>query len=169
MAGSLGDLQRLLTEAAEKIPKQATTIIGVEGKNFINKNFQDQGFTDTSLKKWAERKTTDRNGRDLTRYRTNRKGNAGDLTKFGRENQGRAILTGHNTGGDKLRNSFRHLTINAGTDNIAVKFFTYKDYAAYHNEGREHIPQRQFIGKSAYLEDKISQKLRRTLDQLFSK
>ncbi len=162
MAGSLGDLQNLLNQAAEKIPDKALRIIEVEGKNFITKNFQDQGFTDTSFKKWDERKTTDRKGRDLTRYRTNRKGNAGDLTKFGRENQGRAILTGHNTGGDKLRNSFH-----TRREKLQVIFTTYKEYGEFHNEGGEHLPKRQFIGKSAYLDGKIADKIKRTLDQLF--
>ncbi len=164
---NLQELQDLLNKAVTEIPKKAAAIIGVEGKNFINKNFQDQGFTDTSLKKWDPRKTTDRKGRDITRYRTDRVGSKGDFTQFGRQNEGRAILTGHETGGDKLRNSWRYTTINAQNENIAVKFFTYKNYASYHNEGTDDLPKRQFIGKSAYLDGKIQGKLKRTLDQLF--
>ena len=159
---TLQDLQALLNRAATEIPAQAMSIIEVEGLNFINKNFRDQGFNDTGLEKWKERKTTDRKGRDLTRYRTNRVGNVGDLTKFGRENQGRAILTGHNTGGDKLRNSFK-----ARREHLKVIFYTYKDYAQYHNEGTEDLPKRQFMAKSAYLDQKIHDKIKRTLDQLF--
>lgn len=158
----LQDLQRILMHAATQIPDQALRIIEVEGKNFISKNFQDQGFNDSGLEKWKERKTTDRKGRDITRYRTNRRGNQGDLTKFGRENQGRAILTGHNTGGDKLRNSFR-----TRRERLSVIFTTYKPYAEFHNEGTADLPQRQFMGKSAYLDRKIKDKIKRTLDQLF--
>lgn len=162
MAGSLQDLQNLLNRAADLIPDQATRIIEVEGLNFIRKNFQDQGFNDNGLSKWQERKTTDTKGRDKTRYRTNRRGQQGELTKFGQKEIGRAILTGHQTGGDKLRNSFR-----ARREHLKVIFYTYKDYAEYHNEGAPDLPKRQFMGKSAYLDRKIEDKIKRTLDQLF--
>ncbi|MEC3875948.1 phage virion morphogenesis protein [Chryseobacterium salviniae] len=162
MAGNLDDLRNLMLAAAVKIPDQALRIIEVEGKNFINKNFRDQGFTDGSLKKWQERKTTDSNGRDKMRYRTNRRGSVGELTRFGQKEIGRAILTGHNTGGNKLRNSFH-----TRREKLAVVFYTYKDYAGYHNEGDGNIPKRQFMGKSAYLDRKIQDKIKRTLDQLF--
>ena len=157
----LKDLQDLLNKAAEEIPEQALKIIEVEGLNFIQKNFQDEGFNDSTLNSWKERKTTDRQGRDLTRYRTNRHGKMGALTKFGQKEIGRAILTGHNTGGDKLRNSFR-----ARREKLRVIFYTYKGYAAYHNEGTQDLPQRQFIGKSAYFEERIKDKLTKTLAQL---
>ncbi|BFO64111.1 phage morphogenesis protein [Chryseobacterium sp. KCF3-3] len=161
MAGSLRDLQRLFDIAAEKIPDQAMRIIEVEGKNFIKKNFQDQGFNDSGLDKWKERKTTDTKGRDKMRYRTNRRGSQGELTKFGQKEVGRAILTGHNTGGDKLRNSFR-----TRRERLKVIFYTYKEYAEYHNQGTDDLPKRQFMGKSAYLERQIFNKLKRTLDNL---
>ena len=161
MAGSLRDLQRLLDMAAEKIPDQAMRIIEVEGKNFIKKNFQDQGFNDSGLEKWKERKTTDSKGRDKMRYRTNRRGSQGELTRFGQKEVGRAILTGHDTGGDKLRNSFR-----TRRERLKVIFYTYKEYAEYHNQGTEDLPKRQFMGKSAYLERQIFNKLKRTLDNL---
>ena len=120
---TLKELQKLLDKAAEEIPEQTMKIVEVVGLNFIKKNFQDEGFNDNGLTKWAERKTTDREGRDLTRHkRTTKRGSAGSLTKFGRENIGRAILTGHNTGGDKLRNSFK-----ARREKLKVFFYTYKD------------------------------------------
>lgn len=159
---TLKDLQKLLNKAIEEIPEQAMKIVEVEGLNFIKKNFQDEGFNDNGLEKWKPRKTTDRQGRDLTRYRTNRRGTQGSLTQFGKREQGRAILTGHNTGGDKLRNSFK-----ARRDKLQVIFYTYKDYAEYHNEGSDTLPKRQFIGKSTYLEGKIEQKLKKTLDKIF--
>lgn len=159
---SLEDLQRLLDKAAEEIPEQALQIIEVEGLNFIKKNFQDQGFNDNGVEKWKPRKTTDRQGRDLTRYRTNRRGAQGSLTRFGQKDLGRAILVGHNTGGDKLANSFK-----ARREKLKVIFYTYKDYAERHNEGLDGMPKRQFIGKSAYLEKRIEQKLKTVLDKIF--
>ena len=52
----LKDLQDLLNKAAEEIPEQALKIIEVEGLNFIQKNFQDEGFNDSTLNSWKERK-----------------------------------------------------------------------------------------------------------------
>lgn len=158
----LKDLQRKLDEAAKRIPDLALSVFEVEGMNFIKKNFSDQGFNDPGTTKWKPRKTTDRKGRDLTRYRTNRVGTPGELSKFGREEKGRAILVGHNTGGDKLINSFR-----SRREKLAVVFFTYKHYAKYHNEGTATLPKRQFMGKSNYLDDRITKKITKELDKLF--
>src|SRR5690606_23111893 len=107
----------------------------------------DQGFNDNGLEKWKPRKTTDKKGRDLTRYRTSRHGVPGALTKFGlKEAKDRAILVGHNTGGNKLKNSFR-----AKRSKQRVTLYTYKKYAKRHNEGTDGMPVRRFIWKSKYL------------------
>ncbi len=161
MAGSLNDLQNMLNKAAKEIPDKSLRIIGVEGIKFIKKNFRDQGFNDTGIKKWEKRKTTDKNGRDLTRYTRGR--NAGGVTRFGQRNAERAILVGHNTGGDKLINSFKYNVIKASNQ---VHFNTSKKYAARHNEGLDGMTQRQFMGKSKYLDTQISQKIKKELDKL---
>lgn len=152
----LQDLQNKINGFANNLKSDLTDIIEVEGTNFIKKNFQDEGFNDTGLEKWEQRKTTDSRGRDNTRYRTNRVGRAGSLNKYGRMIQDRPILTGHATGGDKLRNSFR-----ARKQGNAVVFFTYKRYAQRHNEGLKRMPKRQFMGKSKYLDRKITDKFGR--------
>lgn len=162
MAGNFNDLQRLLIRASKEIPDKALRIMGVEGKRFIDKNFRDQGFTDTSTTKWKDRKTVDKKGRDITRYRTNRVGQSGSLNRFGSKNEGRAILVGFATGGDKLKNSFRY-SVSQGSSRVI--FRTYKPYAKRHNEGIEGMPKRQFIGKSAYLNQQISDKIKRELDK----
>lgn len=138
------------------------SIVATEGLNFIKQNFKDEGFNDNGLKKWASRKTVDKRGRNNTRYRTNRVGRAGELNQHGRRNQGRAILTGHATGGNKLRNSHR-----ATESPTVVKFITSKEYAEAHNEGNKFLPKRPFIGKSAYLERKIEAKIHKTLLKIF--
>lgn len=161
MAGSLNDLQNLLNKAAKEIPDKSLRIIGVEGIKFIKKNFRDQGFNDTGIKKWEKRKTTDKNGRDLTRYSRGR--NAGNITRFGLRNADRAILVGHDTGGDKLINSFKSNIIKASNQ---VHFSSHKKYAARHNEGLDGMKKRQFMGKSRYLDGQISQKIKKELDKL---
>jgi phage gpG-like protein len=162
MAGSLKDLQKLLWKASKEIPDKALRIIGTEGKKFITKNFRDQSFTDSTTKKWEARKTKDNQDRDITRYRTNRVGRAGSLNRYGSKNADRAILVGFNTGGDKLKNSFKYSVSQANNN---VVFRTYKPYAARHNEGLDGMPKRQFIGKSAYLNRQIADKIKRELDQ----
>lgn len=158
----LNDLQKLLLKVAQEIPEKGLRIIGNEGKLFIQKNFQDEGFTDATTDKWEERKTEDSQGRDITRYRTNRVGRAGNLNRYGSKNKDRALLTGHATGGDKLRNSFKS-RINSSSKE--VRFYTAKKYASRHNEGLDGMPKRQFMGKSAYLDGKISDKLTKELDK----
>jgi phage gpG-like protein len=162
MAGNLKDLQRMLFRAAKEIPDKVLRVMGTEGTKFIAKNFRDQGFTDTGTKKWEQRQTVDKYGRDITRYRTNRVGRSGNLNRYGSKTADRAILVGFNTGGDKLKNSFRH-SISAA--NNTVVFRTYKPYAARHNEGLDGMPKRQFIGKSAYLNRQIFDKIKRELDK----
>ena len=156
MAG-LDDLQKLLNKATQTIPDKLPIIVEVEGLNFIKSNFRAQGFNDGTKKAWKD-------GRDLTRYKTNRVGTAGSLNRFGQKNQGRAILVGHDTGGDKLSNSFR-----ARRNRQRVVFYTYKSYAQRHNEGLDGMPQRQFMGKSATLENNIKKKLTKELDKVFNR
>lgn len=160
----LAQLQKLLDKAVKEIPNKSLRIIGVEGIKFINKNFRDEGFTDGSLVKWQERKTDDMFGRDITRYRTNRRGRAGSLNRYGSNNKDRAILTGFGTGSDKLRNSFRY-RISLGSS--SVTFYTYKEYAERHNQGLDGMPKRQFMGNSIYLNNQISKKINKELDKLF--
>lgn len=161
----LSQLQQLLEKAAKEMPDKALRVIGVEGKNFISKNFRDQGFTDTALDKWQERAAEDKQGRDITRYRTNRVGRSGALNRYGSKNADRGILVGHDTGGDKLMNSFKY-KVNLG--NKTVSFYTYKDYAQRHNEGLDGMPKRQFMEKSDYLNKQIEKKIIKELDKLFT-
>ncbi len=157
------DLQEKLNKLAHFIDKDATTILKVEGLKFIQKNFQDEGFNDGTLEKWKERKTTDKRGRDITRYRTSRRGKQGTLNRYGRKIKDRPILTGHNSGGNKLRHSFK-----ARTERRKVVFYTYKNYAKRHNEGLDGMPQRQFIGQSKTLDNNIKKELDRVIKSIMN-
>lgn len=160
----LNDLQKLLLRAAKEIPEKALTIIEVEGKNFIQMNFQNEGFTDSVLEKWQERKEVDDQGRDITRYRTNRRGKRGNLNKYGSGIKDRALLTGLGSGGNKLRNSIKSRVMRSSKQ---VVFYTGKEYADRHNEGLDGMPKRQFMGKSRYLDSQISKKITKELDKIF--
>ena len=85
----------------------------------------------------------------------------GSPNKYARSITGRALLTGHDTGGDKLRNSFRAIIKN----NNAVSFRSYKAYARRHNEGLDGMPKRRFIGKSRYLTNQIFKKVKKEYDK----
>ncbi len=159
MSQDIRNLQKLLHQAMRVMPEKLPRIVESEGLKFISKNFKEQGFTDTGLKKWKKRKT-----KGLTRYKTNRVGTKGNLNRFGSKDKDRAILVGHNTGGDKLKNSFK-----GRRSKSQVRFITYKAYAQRHNEGLDDMPQRQYMGKSAYLNKQIGKKLTKELNKLFKK
>lgn len=154
----LKDLQKLLDKASKEIPQKTLRIIGKEGKKNITKSFRDVGFTDGSTQKWEPRKTTDKTGRDLTRYRTDRKGKKGNLTKFGNQIKGRALLAG-------LRSSIQY-RISLGSKQVS--FHTYKKYAKRHNEGLDGMPKREFMGKSNFLNNQIKSKITIELNSIFN-
>ena len=156
------DIKRQAEELQEFLNNDLLDIIEVEGINHFEESFDNEGFTDDSLDKWKPRKTVDKKGRDITRYRTNKVGKAGNLNSYGRKNEGRTIITGHNTGGNKLRNSLKSSKISEG-----VEFSTDKEYAEVHNEGSDIMHKRQFIGASKALNDKILKKVDKTLDKIF--
>lgn len=162
MAKDISKLKHKLKEISHFVNTKGTVIIEVEGKKLIQQNFQDEGFNDGSLEAWKARATTDKRGRDITRYRSNRRGKIGGLTKYGRKNQGRPILTGHASGGNKLRHSFK-----TSRTNKQVRFYTHKNYAKRHNEGKDGMPKRQFMGESKTLTKNIERELTQQLDKLF--
>lgn len=156
------DLRKMAKEIAHLIDIDAPKILGVEGVRHVKENFQKEGFIDRSLTKWKPRQTRDRKGRDITRYRSNRVGRKGELNRYGRKNKGRAILTGHNSGGNKLRNSFRYRVRRR-----QAILYTYKPYAERHNEGKNGMPQRAFFGASRVRDKRVQKKIRRQLDAIF--
>lgn len=156
------DLMQTVNELEEFFDNDALDIIEVEGLNAIEESFENEGWTDTTLVKWKKRKLLDKQGKSKTRYRTNRVGKQGTLNKYGRQTKGRAVLTGHKTGADKLRYSYKANKINNG-----VEFSTDKDYAQVHNEGKDGMPVRKHIGESEVLDKKIKKKLDKQLDKIF--
>lgn len=164
MKGLEKDFLRKAKEVAEFLTGDGLTIIEVEKQNHIEEAFQNEGFTDTGLEKWEARKRFDTKGRDITKYRTNRVGRKGNKNAYGRKSEGRAILTGHGTGGDKLRYSYK-----ASKNGNKVTFTSDKQYAELHNEGNGELPKRQHIGESKQLNDKIDKKIKKHLDQILKK
>ncbi|MBB4117874.1 hypothetical protein GGR32_000146 [Mesonia hippocampi] len=156
-------IKRQALELEQFIKDDLLDIIEVEGLEHFEESFDNEGFTDEHLEKWKARKVEDKRGRDITRYRTNRVGRAGELNQYGRQNEGRAILTGHDSG-DKLRHSLKSRKISKG-----VEFSSDKEYAEVHNEGDDNHEQRQFIGHSKVLDAKIFRQVDKRLDNIFKK
>lgn len=121
----------------KEIQKKRATLpklIGNIAKNHFLKSFQDEGFTDRTLDPWKARKTRDRSDRrNPTKHRA-------ILMKRGHLK--RSIRVG----------SARWDRIEVGSYGIA--------YAARHNQGLAGMPKRQFIGRSAAMNEKIRAKIR---------
>ncbi|WP_372747097.1 phage morphogenesis protein [Lutibacter sp.] len=158
------DIARQTKELEEFLENDLLDIMEVEGLNHFEDSFEKQGWDDSGVKDWKARKTVDKRGRDITRYRTNKRGKLGDLNSYGRKNDGRAILTGHSTGGNKLKNSLKARQISGG-----IEFSSDKPYAQRHNEGLNGMPKRQFMGASKALDKKIKRKIDKQLNQIFKK
>lgn len=139
----------------------ALDVIEVEVLNSVEESFDNEGFTDSSLKKWKRRTTINKKGQNITRYRTNKVGRRGDLNSYGRKTKGRAILTGHDSGGNKLRVSYRASRFGGG-----VRFATDKVYAKRHNEGLDGMPQRKHIGASASTDKRVLKKMNTRIDKI---
>ena len=130
-------------------------ILGVEAVNFYVESFENEGFTDEILERWQEVKRK-QNTKRPDRAAASRKiltGATGDLGRsIEYEKRDREVVITSDT-------------LGTGSD---------KDYASAHNEGttnagRNHsvtIPKRQFIGKSAKLNEKIIKETTKSLKQI---
>lgn len=137
------DLQHKLNNAANYFKNDIKKDIGIQAVNHFRKSFRDEGFTDRNLKKWKPVKRS-----------IYGKGAA----------KGRKILTGETK---QLSDSIGYRTSTSGVVITAgVK------YAQVHNEGgtagingSARIPKRQFIGRSAVLENVIARTIQRELNK----
>jgi phage gpG-like protein len=125
-------------------------VVGVEAENFYKESFRNEGFTDEQFEKWPE-----------VKRRTNPGRSARTQTLAGRP-----ILTGA-TGelGESIRYEKKppHVVIHSD-----------KEYARVHNEGGRagrtgrqfDMKKRQFIGKSAQLNERITDKIKTFLKRI---
>ncbi len=161
MKGLSEELARKANEMKGFLNNGALDIVEVEVLNSVEEAFDNEGFTNSSLKKWKKRTTINSKGKNITRYRTNRVGRKGDLNSYGRKTKGRAVLTGHNSGGNKLRVSYRASRFGGG-----VRFATDKAYAKRHNEGLDGMPKRKHIGASVATDKRVLKKMNTRIDKI---
>lgn len=150
-----GDLRSMTTKILDKVRSILPEVVAIEGLRFFEKSWDDQGFTDKSLKKWKSRKEP-KHGKK----------------RWGEKNAGRAILVSHQTDtkGTHLKDSLRE-----EHNEKEVIFSTDKVYAQVHNEGGHSgrgkgftMVKREYMGPSQALDKKIQDKLTKEINKLLS-
>jgi len=136
-------------------------IIKVEALNFIDENFDKQGFQDETLKKWQPRQVQRYRRRGVTRGGMSKL----VLTKAGKSDLNRPILVKTVT----LRGSWQGMV-----SGNKIIIFNNVIYTKVHNEGGKcgrglsvNMPQRQMIGPSAMLDFMIQKKTEKELNKIF--
>ena len=140
-----------VAKAAAYLRDDFPRIVGVEAVAHFKEGFQNEGFTDRTLEKWQD-----------VKRRT-----SPSVAQAARASASRKILTGE-TGdlGDSL-------DYNENYNEVSI--YSDLDYAQAHNEGTTTagrgrsttIPQRQFMGDSATLIQKIDDILEQKLNTIF--
>lgn len=142
------DFQRKIQEITRRIPevmKRLPGVAKVEGLQFIADNFKNEGFETTpgSYRKWKKKKI---------------------------KGARKQVLTGEKRG-TRLKKSWKQDTKATGT---TVEFTSALPYSAVHNEGLKAgrppgftMPQRQMIGPSKALNQRIESKFKRMIDEIF--
>ena len=159
-----GPSEALISAFQKFVQDDALRIVETEALNHFQNSFVYQGFTDKSLVKWPARKIPRRKGKPIT---------GKTLEKWKAKNEGRALLISHasDTKGTHMANSIVS-ELAPGKVTIIVD----KPYAQVHNDGLRAgrppgftMPQRQFIGPSQKLEEKIHAKFEKEIDKLIKK
>lgn len=136
----INEVQKRIPELTKRLPG----IAKVEGLRFIADNFKKEGFEEKpgSYKKWKKKKAS---------------GN-------------KKVLVGEKRGG-KLKRSWQQASKASGTK---AEFTSELPYAAVHNEGLQAgkppgfiMPQRQMIGESEALDQRIEKKFDELADKAF--
>lgn len=165
MPTDFGDLEQKLKRVERYLTKDVYRIIGVEAVKWFKQSFVNEGFTDKSLKKWKDVKRRDsKSGWYGFKYGATakrpgqQKRSKDSMTNFSKAATKRKVLSGETK---ELKNSIQY-KVNAGSRKVIV--FSDKVYAEIHNDGGKvkvfgkataKMPQRQFMGKSEMLREKL--------------
>ena len=152
-----------IKKAIRYLEKDAAVIMGTEAVNFYKGSFENQGFTDRSLKKWEEverRKPSSpwrgfQYGSTAAKPRTVKR-KASSITNYSPAAEKRPILSGQT---QELMHSLKWERQGNG-----VRVYADTPYSKVQNEGgpikifgktSRTLKQRQFMGRSQQLRDKI--------------
>ena len=152
-----------IQQAIRYMENDAKVVMGVEAVNHFKKSFQDQGFTDSSIKKWDEverrKPTSTWKGFHYgsTVQKPGKKGrNTGAVTNYSPAAETRPILSGTT---QELKEGISYEKTATG-----VRVYASAVYSKLQNEGGpmkvfgkggKTMPKRQFMGRSQVLRDRI--------------
>lgn len=161
-----------LKQAQQYILHDVPQVVGTEAVKHFKQSFQDEGFTDTNLVKWATRKTKSNNSKK-TLMKSNELVDSIDFRI-----QGTTIIIYsdklyaqiHNEGGKiavtpKMKKFFWAMSIQAKNAGDIDQANQYK-YMALAKEIT--IVQRKFIGNSVVMNEKIVAKINRDLTRILN-
>lgn len=179
------DVAALSREFHILVQRDIPRVIGVEAKEHFIDNFRRGGFVNNGLQPWPDVKRRDPEspwygfeytGEKRTYYAFRRDARTGKTRKdknqkklnFSQNATRRGVLTSRQNG---LMNSIENTTT-AGQAEI----YTTAPHAEIHNDGGEFLvfgkhratmPQRQFMGESPELDEKVVNEIERQIDRLF--
>lgn len=168
------ELQRKLNAATLYLQSDVKDVIGIEAVKQFKKNFQEEGFVDKSVSKWAARKTK-RSGSTNSQKVLSKSGELADSIDYRTGTDGVTIFTDkpyaeiHNEGGEisvtpQMKKYFWAMhkqAKDAGDLDLADQ---YKGMAL---ATKIVMPKRQFIGESEALNNNIINKIERDLTGIF--
>jgi len=159
------DLQRHSAALGNYMRGKAPRIIGKMGVDHFRENFNEQGFVNNGVQPWPERKTN--TGRRILTGETRELENSLEY-----QTSGGKVLFGsdvpyaqiHNRGGKTKAHEIR------ARRGRALKFGTSKGdlFRRKVNHPGSNIPQRQFIGHSQELIDKLDERIERDITQILN-
>lgn len=165
---------------------EAAEIIGTEAVNHFQENFEKQGFDGKKWKEVKRRKPDSpwygfeygekqalpsNHPRRKEAKKAYKKRKDSPITNFSTAATKTPILSSKDS---ELENSIQYKVLSAKK----VKVFSDLEYASVHNEGQNarvfggksfKMPKRQFIGKSAILQRKINEEIKREIRNIMNK
>lgn len=169
------EMVRRLSEAKLYLADDVKTVVGVEAVNHFKGSFQNEGFTDSNLQKWASRKSKRAGGTNSQKILT-KSGELGDSIDYRVEGDTVIIYTDkvyaqiHNEGGEitvtpQMKKMFWAKMFeakNAGDTGTAEQY----KFMALAKTIK--IPKREFMGDSKQLVDNITSKIVRDLNNILN-
>lgn len=152
---------KIRDEVLQAVDSDIPMVAGKTAVDLFTENFQEgkEGFFGN---RWAE--VNRRKAGHYDKHGKYRKNYAKGVARTSPILTGVKYVNGQPVGSGELGRSINYDTDDKG----GVTVFSDKDYASYHNEGTDTIPQRQFIGDSPVVEDAIIKEIERKLNVIFN-
>lgn len=171
----LDDVMRRLAEAQEYIKQDVPVLIGVLGETHFKQSFHNEGFTDKGLQKWAPRKTKRTGSTNSQKVLTQSKKLENSVVH---RVEGNTVIFSsdmpyaqvHNEGGNitvtpKMKAYFWAMHLQAKDAGNLEMADQWKGLAL---AKKIVMPQRQFMGESKALDDKIATEVTNGLTRILN-